>query len=98
MKLLLDNQTRWNSQYISISRALKLRDRIYLFQQHHLKELDEDALSAEDFTRLEDLKEMLAQFLLCTNKVQGEEGSLHQWLLLIEALYNYLERQITGFK
>jgi hypothetical protein len=31
LNVLLDNQTRWNSQYFSISQALKLKERIVIF-------------------------------------------------------------------
>ena len=50
--VLLDNQTRWNSQYLSISQALKVKERIIIFQSRYTDLLKDDILTEEDWTRL----------------------------------------------
>lgn len=101
--VLLDNQTRWNSQYLSISQALKLKERIIVFQALNSHKLSKDLLTESDWQHLQDLKDALFQFIDITNKIQGHAtqghyGSLWEWLPAIEGLYSYLESEIQRFK
>jgi hAT family C-terminal dimerisation region len=101
--ILLDNTTRWNSQYLSISQALKLKERVLIFQTRHSDDLGLDSLNSDDWNQLRDLKRGLFPFLDITNKIQasavnGQHGSLWEWLPAIEALYGHLEDEIERFK
>ena len=98
LKVLLDNQTRWNSQYLSISQALKLKERLVIFQDRYAKDLADDALTYDDWSQLQQLKDGLYPFLEITNRIQESQASLWQWLPAVEALYNHLERELTRYK
>lgn len=98
LMVLLDNQTRWNSQYFSISQALKVKERIIIFQSRYLDILKDDILIEDDWTRLQELKDGLWPFLLATNKIQGHQGSLWQWLPYLEGLYNKLEKEVSMYE
>jgi BED zinc finger len=48
LMVILDNDTRWNSVYLSLSRSLELQLRIQVFCTHYKEELNEDLLSDSD--------------------------------------------------
>jgi hypothetical protein len=94
-----DNSTRWNSHYNSVLRALKLKDRLNLFIDHHRADLSKDALSPDDWQELQDISEALRGFEECTldlqgHAKQGHHGSLWEWLPTMEALLSDLEHHI----
>lgn len=55
LNVILDNETRWNSTYLSTARAIKLMAKIKLYSmdKDNEKELGEDRLFNEDWDRLE---------------------------------------------
>ena len=51
LNVILDNETRWNSTYLSTARAIKLMAKIklYLMDKDNEKELGEDRLFNKDW-------------------------------------------------
>lgn len=99
----VDNATRWNSQYIAIERAVKLQDRLVLYQSHQDDIPDSDTLSKKDWKELDEIRVGLQPFCEATNLVQGRagngrQGSIWEWLPVVEALHNHLERTVQYYK
>lgn len=66
------NQTRWNSDYHAINRALELRTPIELFVTRNLRNgLQEDQLDAEDWNDLKDISSVLEPFYRTTKLLEG---------------------------
>lgn len=94
LKILLDNQTRWNSQYLSIQRALQLKQRIKHFQAEYDTVLGNDKLTEQDWNVLSKIKDALSIFDTATSRVQSDEvGNIGVWLPTCEALLEQLELQ-----
>ena len=74
LRLKIDNATRWNSLYLIIERAIKLRDRIDLFCLHH-----PDALHGKSTKRPQSVEEQ--QHLLKHDILSGDD-----WLALNEVI------------
>jgi hypothetical protein len=101
--VILDNDTRWNSQYYSIERALKLRERITIFCSRHKDTLSDDNLSDDDWTYLATVKDYLEPFIEATNSLEGaatngQYGAIWEWLIIIEGLISEMERVIEAYK
>jgi hypothetical protein len=60
--VIRDNVTRWNSTYVSIHRALKLKPRIVAFTLENIKDIEQDILSDDDWEELKHIKRILAPF------------------------------------
>ena len=66
------NQTRWNSDYRAINRALELRTPIELFVTRHMREgLSNYQLDTEDWNDLKDISELLEPFYRTTKLLEG---------------------------
>jgi hypothetical protein len=95
--LIGDTITRWNSSYLSISRALKLRDSIEALQIKFASELDEDALISQDWVILEQIVEVLRPFASITKMLEGNasnglHGSIWEALPALEALIKHMDK------
>ena len=95
LELIQDNSTRWNSHYLSIQRALKLRARLNTFCEHFSEVAGEDALSDVDWEQLEVVATALKPFFLLTKDLEGRavgghHGSAWEWLPTIEWLLQHL--------
>lgn len=79
------NQTRWNSDYRAINRAIELRTPIELFVTRHLRNgLHKDQLYTEDWNELKDISEILEPFYRTTKLLEGIDTINHlQRTLLI---------------
>jgi len=98
--VILDNETRWNSTYKSITRACELYHPIMLFCMDHDKELEDDYLSQEEWAQIRDLKVALEPFERLTVELQsrateGHHGSVWETLPAIESLLEHLEELKT---
>ena len=102
-----DNDTRWNSWFLMIRRALNLRDAIDLFIKRHveknkssLSKLDE--LSNGDWDTIIRIKEILQPFYMLTKRTEGQArtGSyraLWEALLTMEYLLGTLEKRAVEY-
>lgn len=101
--VILDNDTRWNSQYKSIERAIKLKERIILFCTRYRTDLIKDTLSDDDWTYLQKVKDALYPFYDATIELEGRagnghHGSLWEWLPQVEGLMGEMERMCQEYK
>jgi hypothetical protein len=103
LKLMLNNDTRWNSTYMMIQRALLKRSQIkgFILDNRTVKEADqrlpdEDILDEEDWQLLIELKEVLEPLYLQTMRCQGwgkNDGHARLWEVMtgMEYLIDRLE-------
>lgn len=97
--VILDNDTRWNSQYNSIKRSLQLRERINTFCARHTSEISKNILTDDDWNHLNELYLSLEPFFNVTQSIQGkagngQQGSIWEWLPAVETLLRVMEDQI----
>jgi hypothetical protein len=99
--VIADNETRWNSTYLSIHRGLQLRNKIQVFSSDFRDELDEDFLIPEDWDVLRQLEMYLRPFKRLTKQleghaVEGHHGAIWEALPAIEHLLKHLENLKTS--
>jgi hypothetical protein len=70
--LISDNQTRWNSAYKSITRAIQLHAKISVFSETHREEMGWFFLLQEDWDVLKWLAQNLEVFWTQTQRLQGK--------------------------
>ncbi len=101
LHVIYDNKTRWNSIYLMINRALRLRRRIEKFYSTRFsKEKDfptGDILSDGDWDELEIFKNLLHPFYLLTIRLQensktGSYGSAWECLVTIDIIKKHLKK------
>jgi hypothetical protein len=90
-----DNQTRWNSTFNLLKRALRLSDQVNFFVSRN-RELAEDELSEEDWLDLHDLAGILEPFENLTLALEGHAekgvgGSIGEVLPALDLLKIKLE-------
>jgi hypothetical protein len=95
--VIADNETRWNSTYLSIRRGLLLATKIQVFSIDHQDELKEDLLIPEDWDILRHLEEYLEPFHRTTKQLEGHaanghHGAIWEALPVMEHLLRHLER------
>ncbi|TQW01723.1 NYN domain-containing protein [Cordyceps javanica] len=77
LEVMMNNNTRWNSTYLMISRALVKQNDLRAFMVHPDVEgslPQEDILSADDWRLLGEVKHILEPFYLQTMRTQGWGG------------------------
>lgn len=79
-----------------INRAIKLKDSLTLYQEHHYSDEALEALTYDDWTELTHLHTLLEPIYECSLNVQsaslnGSHGALHEVLTTMDYLLNYLE-------
>ena len=89
--IVRDNATRWNSSYLAIHRALKLKSRIKNFLDEHQANLEADTLSEDEWQQLRDIETVLAPFQSWTKHLEGQAkegtyGSVWEALPAIKSL------------
>ena len=80
-QLVQSQQTRWNSYFISIGRALNVKERIQIFCDQYepgqgQKDLLEDHLSPQHWKELEHLHDQLETFYEGTIMTEGKNSTL----------------------
>lgn len=81
LQLVADNDTRWNSTFMMVARAIRLRSSIELYcAQSLMNEKDgiKDILTAEDWHTLEEVEKILQPFEEITKLFEGNGATL-QW-------------------
>lgn len=103
--LIRDDGVRWNSTYMMIKRAIRLRESLDEYY-HRLtrslnpadKEAQDDELSSDDWEMLVRIKSILGPFFQATkrmegNAVEGTHGALWEVVVSLECLIQRLEEQ-----
>ena len=95
--VIADNETRWNSTYLSILRGLKLKHKIQVYSLDERESLGSDYLEESDWKSLQEITDYLKPFYQCTLKLQGhakttQYGVIQEALPAIEGLLGHLER------
>jgi hypothetical protein len=76
-RVIVNGGIRWNSTYLMIERAMKLKDAIHLYQEDHHAGCDEaDYLTSEDWRQLTDLKALLKPIYKASMKVQSRDTGI----------------------
>ncbi|KAN0067206.1 hypothetical protein V8E54_014661, partial [Elaphomyces granulatus] len=81
------NETRWNSQYMSIGRALKCRKRLQQYMSEN-ETGNYQPLTSDDWKTLKKLHGMLEGFYLATLCTEGNKDHLGRWLPAMEFVYS----------
>jgi hypothetical protein len=93
--LIRDQQTRWNSCYTMIDRAIQADIRIaidlYCFQ--YKAEIQLDTLAPEEWAKLEHIHEVLQAFQEATLATEGQQVTLERVLPTMDYLLDHLEQQ-----
>ena len=71
LNVILDNNTRWNSTFLSLSRAIKIRRRLDLFCYDYRNELHQDQLDDDEWHHLESVVKGLQPFHEVTLALEG---------------------------
>ena len=66
LTIITDNNTQWNSTYLSIARGLKLKRKIVAYSHSNRADLGADFLTENDWKALEDIAECLEPFYIST--------------------------------
>jgi hypothetical protein len=95
--VISDNQTRWNSVYLSIVRAITLYAKIQVFSEGHKDELEASFLVQADWDVLKWLAASLEPFWAQTQHLQGNaryghHGAIWEALPTMEYLLEHLEQ------
>src|SRR6266850_7931851 len=98
--VIAENQTRWNSTYIMLERALKLRTQLSLFITEAVDGRSplnpSDSISKDDWMELQVVHDLLKPFWKLTLRLQGQAidgkyGAIWEVLPAMEFLINHLE-------
>jgi hAT family C-terminal dimerisation region len=102
--VIAENQTRWNSTYLMLERALKLRTQLSLFITEALDSSSplnpSDSISKDDWMVLQAVHDLLRPFWKLTLRLQGQAtdgkyGAIWEVLPAMEFLINHLEAAKT---
>jgi hypothetical protein len=93
------NDTRRNSTYLSLTRAIKLYSKIQVYSEDNRNELGEDFLTRDDWDTLRELQTALEPFWSTTQWLQGQATTGHHgaiWEASIRAMSGILTRLAVG--
>lgn len=97
VQLIRDNTTRWNSFYISIGRAINVKERINKFCKQHTpvdkreRGLKDDILTPKHWYHLERLHSCLETFYAATLATEGNKSFLYDWYPTMTFLLNEID-------
>ena len=70
--VISDNDTRWNSTYLSIEKALALKAKIRIYSKDYKEDLDEDFITLANWDIIRELKQHLELFWELTIDLQSQ--------------------------
>lgn len=103
-QLIEDNDTRWNSFFLAIGRAINVRERIVEFCYLHQavgsdRRLEDDTLSRCEWDQLERIYTLLEDFYATTMVNEGHRKAyLYDWFPSLHVLLNEINTQHESFK
>ena len=100
LNVICDNNTRWNSTYLSLQRAIKLRERIELFCFQYKADLKYDTLTEAEWQHLNDVVTGLQPFYEVTLVLEGLAQHAHYGAIweALPALGVLMERMEVGLR
>jgi hypothetical protein len=90
-RVVVNGGIRWNSTYLMIERAMKLKDAIHLYQDDHRAGCaPADYLTSEDWYQLADLQDLLPIYN-ASMRVQSHDTGLYEVLTTMDYILAHLE-------
>ncbi|TKA63593.1 hypothetical protein B0A49_09385, partial [Cryomyces minteri] len=93
----LDNDTRWNSWFRLLTKALELRSAINEFTAIHLSKLQDDALSFDDWRFLELTAQFPQPFHRVTKETEGDFATLDMALFTMDVLVQHFKKSQSRY-
>lgn len=93
LRLGIDNCTRWSSWYQVIDKTLRKRPQIIQFFADHEVAIGDHRLTAQDWDLLGKAHQFLQPFTSATLYAEGDQSSISQSLVLMDALLLHYEQQ-----
>jgi len=102
LELIQDNDTRWNSFYLAISRALEVKDRLDMFCKKHKPDprsgaLTNDLLTHTHWYHLSRLRDCLNMFHIATLEAEGNGAFFYDWFPQLSWLLDELDNWRVDF-
>jgi hypothetical protein len=102
LELIQDNDTRWNSFYLAISRALEVKERLELFCKKHKPELKlgplrDDLLTHTHWYHLSRIQDCLNLFHVATLEIEGNGAFFYDWFPQLSWLLDELDNWRADF-
>ena len=94
LNLLRDNATRWNSWYMMLERALRLKEPLIRYIYEYQEQLG-DTLGKTDWIFLESTKDFLEGFLDATKSTEGDNESLGGVLWSMDYLLRHYKQALS---
>ncbi|KAM4060494.1 kinase [Hirsutella rhossiliensis] len=103
LELIQSQQTRWNSYFMSIGRALNVKERIQIFCDQYeagqsQKSLAEDRLSEQQWNELAHLHDQLETFYDGTLSTEGRHSTLADHFQTLDWLLNEIQQAKIKFE
>ncbi|KAM3536760.1 hypothetical protein ARSEF1564_010317 [Beauveria bassiana] len=96
-QLGLDNDTRWNSWYILINRAIELEQAMDQYTKTFQDDLRDDFLTLDDWQQLKDISHFLHPFYRATLSTEGDNATLDRTLKTMDVLIKHFEKSKDKF-
>ncbi|GAB7336563.1 hypothetical protein MBLNU13_g09833t2 [Cladosporium sp. NU13] len=102
LELIQDNDTRWNSFYLAISRALVVKERLEMFCKKHKPDprsgaLKDDLLTHTHWYHLSRLHDCLNLFQVATLEIEGNGSFFYDWFPQLSWLLDELDNWRVDF-
>ena len=102
LELIQDNDTRWNSFYLAISRALAVKERLEMFCKKHKPDprsgaLKDDLLTHTHWYHLSRLQDCLNLFHVATLEIEGNGAFFYDWFPQLSWLLDELDNWRVDF-
>lgn len=102
LELIQDNDTRWNSFYLAISRALVVKERLEMFCKKHKPDtrsgaLKDDLLTHTHWYHLSRLHDCLNLFHVATLEIEGNGSFFYDWFPQLSWLLDELDNWRVDF-
>ncbi|KAM3538106.1 hypothetical protein ARSEF1564_008977 [Beauveria bassiana] len=96
-QLGLDNDTRWNSWYILINRAIELEQAMDQYTKTFQDDLRDGFLTLDDWQQLKDISHFLHPFYRATLSTEGDNATLDRTLKTMDVLIKHFEKSKDKF-
>ena len=88
-----DNDTRWNSWYMMLDVAIKLRNPIMVFIDENFDSLEDDHLDRNEWQLLLEMRDILKPFYDATKATEGDKTTFNSVLKVMDFLVIHLRQK-----